>query len=115
MFVDLRATPPCALTGARARRGRSGRGNVVMLEARGVALSRGGRTLVHDASFLIGRGEKVGLVGVNGAGKTTLLHALRGTLDPIAAVSSGPGALAIWGRSGWRMTCWRAPTTTASQ
>ncbi|HEX2350908.1 MAG TPA: ABC-F family ATP-binding cassette domain-containing protein [Ktedonobacterales bacterium] len=53
-----------------------------MLEARGVALSRGGRTLVHDASFLIGRGEKVGLVGVNGAGKTTLLHALRGTLDP---------------------------------
>ncbi|HEU5344919.1 MAG TPA: ABC-F family ATP-binding cassette domain-containing protein [Ktedonobacterales bacterium] len=53
-----------------------------MLEARGVALSRGGRTLVHDASFLIGRGEKVGLVGVNGAGKTTLLHALRGALDP---------------------------------
>ena len=48
-----------------------------MLEARGVALSRGGRTLVHDASFLIGRGEKVGLVGVNGAGKATLLHAMR--------------------------------------
>ncbi len=53
-----------------------------MLEARGVSLSRGGRTLIQEASFLIGRGEKVGLVGVNGAGKTTLLHALRGALDP---------------------------------
>ena len=53
-----------------------------MLEARGVSLSRGGRTLIQGASFLIGRGEKVGLVGVNGAGKTTLLHALRGALDP---------------------------------
>ncbi len=53
-----------------------------MLEARGVSLSRGGRTLIQEATFLIGRGEKVGLVGVNGAGKTTLLHALRGALDP---------------------------------
>ena len=53
-----------------------------MLEARRVTLSRGGKTLVEDASFLVGRGEKVGLVGVNGAGKTTLLRALHGEFEP---------------------------------
>ncbi len=69
-----------------------------MLEARGVALSRGGRTLVHDASFLIGRGEKVGLVGVNGAGKTTLLHALRGALDPDSGVIIRPRRIGYLGQ-----------------
>ncbi|MGZ6392483.1 MAG: ATP-binding cassette domain-containing protein, partial [Ktedonobacterales bacterium] len=53
-----------------------------MLEAKHVTLSRGGKTLLEDASFLIGRGEKVGLVGVNGAGKTTLLRALHGDDAP---------------------------------
>ncbi|HKT37242.1 MAG TPA: ABC-F family ATP-binding cassette domain-containing protein [Ktedonobacterales bacterium] len=69
-----------------------------MLEARGVALSRGGRTLVQDASFLIGRGEKVGLVGVNGAGKTTLLHALRGALDPDSGVIIRPRRVGYLGQ-----------------
>ncbi len=69
-----------------------------MLEARGVSLSRGGRTLVQDASFLIGRGEKVGLVGVNGAGKSTLLHALRGALDPDAGVILRPKRLGYLGQ-----------------
>src|SRR5437879_11931199 len=55
---------------------------ITMLEARHVTLSRGGKTLLEDASFLIGRGEKVGLVGVNGAGKTTLLRALHGDDAP---------------------------------
>ena len=42
-----------------------------MLEVKNVTLSRGGTVLIRDASFLIGKGEKAGLVGVNGAGKTT--------------------------------------------
>ncbi|HEX8995916.1 MAG TPA: ABC-F family ATP-binding cassette domain-containing protein [Ktedonobacterales bacterium] len=69
-----------------------------MLEARGVSLSRGGRTLIQEASFLIGRGEKVGLVGVNGAGKTTLLHALRGALDPDSGVILRPKRIGYLGQ-----------------
>ncbi|HLJ82030.1 MAG TPA: ATP-binding cassette domain-containing protein, partial [Ktedonobacterales bacterium] len=69
-----------------------------MLEARHVTLSRGGKTLVEDATFLIGRGEKVGLVGVNGAGKTTLLRALRGETEPDAGVILRPKKLGYLGQ-----------------
>ena len=60
-----------------------------MLDVQQVTLSRGGNTLVEDATFRIARGEKVGLVGVNGAGKTTLLRAIHGALDPTRARSAG--------------------------
>jgi ATP-binding cassette subfamily F protein 3 len=52
---------------------RSGR---VVLEADGVALSAGDKQLLDEASLVVERGEKVGLVGPNGAGKTTLLAAV---------------------------------------
>ncbi len=61
-----------------------------MLDVKRLTLSRGGRTLLRDASFLINKGDKVGLVGVNGAGKSTLLHALRGAVDPDAGLISRP-------------------------
>jgi ATP-binding cassette subfamily F protein 3 len=61
-----------------------------MLDVQHVTLSRGGNTLVEDATFRIARGEKVGLVGVNGAGKTTLMRAIRGTLDPDAGAITRP-------------------------
>ncbi|MFI6868375.1 ABC-F family ATP-binding cassette domain-containing protein [Nocardia sp. NPDC050406] len=37
-----------------------------------------GRELVHDLTWRLAPGERVGLVGVNGSGKTTLLRALAG-------------------------------------
>ncbi|WP_086820916.1 ABC-F family ATP-binding cassette domain-containing protein [Allokutzneria sp. NRRL B-24872] len=37
-----------------------------------------GRTLLEDTTWLVGPGDRVGLVGVNGSGKTTLLRALAG-------------------------------------
>ena len=60
---------------------RSGR---VVLEADGISLSAGDKSLLADAALAIERGEKVGLVGPNGSGKTTLLLAI---LDahPLAA------------------------------
>ena len=51
---------------------------------------------LHDVSFSIGLGERVGVVGPNGAGKTTLLLHLNGLLtglrepDPAAAEASPP-------------------------
>jgi ATP-binding cassette subfamily F protein 3 len=50
----------------------------VVLEAEGVGLAAGDKTLLEGATLVVERGEKVGLVGPNGSGKTTLLLALLG-------------------------------------
>ena len=40
------------------------------------------RSILHNASFSLQEGEKVGIVGINGAGKTTLLRILAGIEEP---------------------------------
>jgi ATP-binding cassette subfamily F protein 3 len=50
----------------------------VVVEAQGVTLSAGDKRLLENATLVIERGEKVGLVGPNGSGKTTLLEAILG-------------------------------------
>ena len=42
----------------------------------------GDKTVVHDFSATVLRGDKVGLIGPNGAGKTTLLKLILGELTP---------------------------------
>jgi ATPase subunit of ABC transporter with duplicated ATPase domains len=69
-----------------------------MLEVKHLTLSRGSTMLLEDASFLIGRGEKVGLVGVNGAGKTTLLRVLHGDLDPEGGMITRPALIGYLGQ-----------------
>ncbi|MBM2812265.1 MAG: family ATP-binding cassette protein [Chloroflexi bacterium] len=53
-----------------------------MLQLKQVAYGTATRQLFRDVSFTLGRGEKVGLVGVNGAGKTTLLRLVMGEVAP---------------------------------
>jgi ATP-binding cassette subfamily F protein 3 len=60
---------------------RSGR---TVLEAEGLEIGVPDRTLLHDATFAIERGEHVALVGPNGAGKTTLLETILGRRSPAA-------------------------------
>lgn len=48
----------------------------------GVCLRYGGRITLADATFSIGQGDFIGLLGANGAGKTTLLKAVLGLLRP---------------------------------
>ncbi|HEU5198532.1 MAG TPA: ATP-binding cassette domain-containing protein, partial [Ktedonobacterales bacterium] len=69
-----------------------------MLEVKDVSLSRGSKVLLEHATFLISRGEKVGLVGVNGAGKTTLMRALHGDHDPDAGKISRPERVGYLGQ-----------------
>ncbi|RZT59504.1 iron complex transport system ATP-binding protein [Microcella alkaliphila] len=53
----------------------------VVLEARGVGVTRDGRPILHDVNLEVRTGEVLALVGPNGAGKSTLLGALSGELD----------------------------------
>ena len=46
----------------------------------------GGQELLHDVTWRLGPGDRVGLVGVNGAGKTTLLKLILGTLQPTSGI-----------------------------
>ncbi|MEK6625812.1 MAG: ABC-F family ATP-binding cassette domain-containing protein [Bdellovibrionota bacterium] len=49
-----------------------------MIQVQNLSKQYAGQVLFEKASFLIGSGEKVGLVGRNGTGKTTLIKILRG-------------------------------------
>ncbi|MPY65254.1 ABC-F family ATP-binding cassette domain-containing protein [Deinococcus sp. SDU3-2] len=53
----------------------------VVLDARHLTKTLGGRTLFRDVNVQLRRGDRVAIIGRNGAGKTTLLRALLG-MDP---------------------------------
>lgn len=55
-----------------------------VLDVEDVDLQRGERTLLTGATWRLGPGDRVGLVGVNGAGKTSVLSLLSGDLEPTA-------------------------------
>ncbi|WP_210438854.1 ABC-F family ATP-binding cassette domain-containing protein [Nocardioides xinjiangensis] len=53
-----------------------------VIDIEDVDLTRGERTLLDHATWRIGPGDRVGIVGVNGAGKTSLLSLISGALAP---------------------------------
>ncbi|MHB8059451.1 MAG: ATP-binding cassette domain-containing protein, partial [Gaiellaceae bacterium] len=63
---------------------RSGR---IVLEAKGLTLAVGGRTLLEGVDLVLERGEHVALVGANGSGKTTLVETLIGRRAPAAGAA----------------------------
>jgi ATPase subunit of ABC transporter with duplicated ATPase domains len=54
-----------------------------------------GVELLDDASFSVGDGQRVALVGANGAGKSTLLRLVCGELAPTAGTISVDGTLGV--------------------
>ena len=52
-----------------------------------------GLVAVDDVSFVLQRGEILGVIGPNGAGKTTLISLISGTLAPVQAISCSKGDL----------------------
>ena len=54
-----------------------------------------GRVLLDNASFRVGEGAKVALVGANGAGKTTLLRIVTGELAPHDGAVTMSGGLGV--------------------
>jgi ATP-binding cassette subfamily F protein uup len=55
-----------------------------VIDLEDVDLVRGDRTLLKHATWRLGPGDRVGIVGVNGAGKTSVLNLVAGTLAPSA-------------------------------
>ena len=74
------------------------------MEIKGVTKGFGGQTVIPEFSALVGRGEKVVLVGRNGVGKTTLLKALLSDSPNLPASPADIDAGTIrWGHEvvGW--------------
>lgn len=71
--IDSVMTPVAAQTAAEPR-------GPVVLEARDLAVDRGGRRILEGINIEVRAGELLAVVGPNGAGKTTLLGALAGDL-----------------------------------
>ena len=56
--------------------------NAPLLEAQGLLLRVGQRTLVREMSFQLNAGEVWCLLGPNGSGKSTFLHTAVGLREP---------------------------------
>ena len=57
-------------------------GEPPVLEVRSLSKSFGGVQALQDVSFVLRRGEVLGLLGDNGAGKSTLIKCISGVLHP---------------------------------
>ncbi|MGC4110838.1 MAG: ABC-F family ATP-binding cassette domain-containing protein [Nocardioides sp.] len=55
-----------------------------VIDVEDVDLVRGDRVLLSRATWRLGPGDRVGVIGVNGAGKSSVLGLLEGTLAPVA-------------------------------
>jgi ATP-binding cassette subfamily F protein uup len=53
-----------------------------VLELKDVSLDIAGRPLVSHLDLILGKGERLGIIGRNGTGKTTLLRAVLGEVTP---------------------------------
>jgi energy-coupling factor transport system ATP-binding protein len=53
-----------------------------LISVRGLTLTRGRSTVLHDIDLEVQRGDFVAVVGANGAGKTSLVQAIAGVVPP---------------------------------
>ena len=76
----LIADEPAARDSVQLARIAAGRLGKTVIDVEDASVSAGGRALLDQATWRLGPGDRVGVVGVNGSGKTTLLRLLAGAL-----------------------------------
>ena len=73
----------------------------VILDLRHVDVARGGKTVLHNLSLTIRRGDHLAILGPNGCGKSTLIKTLTCECYPLAK----PGmSVRLFGRERWDLT-----------
>lgn len=66
------------------------RSGKLVIEAEDVSFGYSDQLIIRDFSFILQRGDKLGIVGPNGSGKTTLVNLLIGNLKPLkGSIQSG--------------------------
>ena len=66
-----------------------------MISVNNLSLYFGGQDIFKNISFMINKGDKIGLVGKNGAGKSTLLNLLSENIKPNEGSVSMPNGLIL--------------------
>ncbi len=74
--------PPPDLRTVKFRFSYAGNSGREVLDVRKLGRSYNDRQVLRDVSFLVERGDKIGVVGPNGSGKTTLVRVLAGIDKP---------------------------------
>ena len=66
-----------------------------MIGVNNIGLSFGGFSLFENISFLVNKGNRIGLIGKNGAGKSTLLKVIAGRIGADSGAISKPSGASI--------------------
>lgn len=66
-----------------------------MIQVHGISIKFGDRVLLGGISFVLKKGERIGLIGRNGAGKSTLLKVLAKKVIPDAGSIQAPNSTSI--------------------
>jgi ATP-binding cassette subfamily F protein uup len=66
-----------------------------VLDAEHVSIAYGSKTLLRDATWRLGPGDRMAIVGVNGSGKTSLMKLLAGELEPATGVVERGGTVKL--------------------
>ena len=66
-----------------------------MISVNNLSLYFGGQDVFKNISFMVNKGDKIGLVGKNGAGKSTLLNLLSNNLTPNQGSVAIPNGLIL--------------------
>ena len=90
----MHATNPNRTSGNR-NSGRTSAGTAAHIRLHDVAVTRGGRRILHDVTLTVSAGSKLAIVGENGRGKTTLLNVLAGRLAPDSGIVDGAGTVTV--------------------
>ena len=84
--MDLIANDPPLRNPIELKRMAVGRLGKQVIEMHGVCAGYGDNEVVRDVEWLIGPGDRYGILGENGAGKTTLLKVMTGAMEPSRGV-----------------------------